>query len=120
MGRRSKHAIEKKKSGKGIKFFIFLILFVLIVAGLSFVWYNRCLSGTGTSSEKVSFEIGLGSGTNKIASVLKEKGIIRSEFAFKLYVKLNNVSNFQAGNYTITKDMTVPEIVESLQKRYSI
>ena len=117
MGRTSKHAMEKQKSGKGIKILIFLVIFVIIVAAGSFMWYNICLSGTGTSDETVSLEIEMGSGPNKIASILKKNGVIRSEFAFKLYVKLNNISNFQAGKYTITKDMTVPEIATSLQKR---
>jgi len=113
---KSKHAMEKPKSGKGIKFLIFLIIFVIIVAGGSFMWYNMCLSPIGGDSQSVGLEIEMGSGPNKIAGILKEKGLIRSELAFKLYVKLNNITNFKAGNYTITKDMAVPEIVNSLQK----
>ena len=112
---RSKHAAEKQGSGIFKKFVLILILLVLIAGGGFFAWYNMSLSGTGTSSEEVSFDIEMGSGTEKIASVLKEKGLIKDEFAFKLYVKLNNVSNFKAGKYTIKKSMGVPEIVESLQ-----
>lgn len=112
---KSKHAEDGKKSGGFLKFLIFAIIFIIIVAISTFVWYNISLSGTGTSEEQVSFEIGLGSGTSKIADILKEKGVIRSTTAFKLYVKLNNISNFQAGNYTITKDMGVPEIANALQ-----
>lgn len=117
MGKTSKHAAEKQKSGKGMKIIIFLIIFIIIVVGASFAWYNISLSGTGTSSETASFEIEMGSGPNKIASILKKNDVIRSELAFKLYVKMNNITNFQAGKYTITKDMKVPEIVNSLQKR---
>jgi len=112
---RSKHAAEKTGGGKLKKVIIFGLIFIVLVVALTYFWYNSSLSGTGTKDESVSFEIGMGSGPNKIASILKENDVIKSEFAFKLYTKLNNVSNFQAGKYTLTKDMTVPEIVKSLQ-----
>lgn len=41
--------------------------------------------------------------------------MIKSELAFKIYVKLNNVSDFKAGKYTLSKDMTVSQIAESLK-----
>lgn len=112
---RSKHAAEKTGGGKLKKVIIFGLIFIILVVVSTYFWYNSSLSGTGTKDESVSFEIGMGSGINKIASILKENDVIKSEFAFKLYTKLNNVSNFQAGKYTLTKDMTVPEIVKSLQ-----
>ena len=57
---KSKHAADGKKSGGFLKFLIFAIIFIIIVAISTFVWYNISLSGTGTSEEQVSFEIGLG------------------------------------------------------------
>lgn len=112
---RNKHAEEGEKKHTFLKFIIVAIIFIIIVAIGTFMWYNISLSAVGTSEEKVTFEIGLGSGTSKIAGILKENGVIRSELAFKLYVRMNNISNFQAGSYTITKDMGVPEIAKSLQ-----
>ncbi len=116
--KRNKHAAEKTKSGHGIisKIIIFLILLIVIMAVALVLWYNNALKGTEGSSEEVTFEIKLGTTTDEIASILKEKGLIKDGFAFKLYVKLNNVSNFKAGKYTIKKDMGVPEIAEALQK----
>lgn len=112
---RNKHAEEGGKSHTLLKFFAIAIVFIIVVAITTFMWYNISLSAIGTSEEEVTFEIGLGSGTSKIAEILKENGLIRSELAFKLYVKMNNISNFQAGSYTITKDMGIPEIANSLQ-----
>ena len=100
---KSKHAADNGNSkifGKVILIF-FVIIIIAIISLI--VWYNMSLSGTGTSQDEVSFDIELGSGTDKIANV------------FKIYVKLNNISNFKAGNYTITKDMTIPEIAKTLQ-----
>ena len=117
MGRRqeAKHAVNDEKPKKSKKFLLIFIMLIIIIAIAAIAWYNISLTGTGTSDEKVSFEIPLGSGTDKIASVLKQKDVIKDEFAFKLYVKLNGISNFQAGTYTITKDMSVPEIAKTLQ-----
>lgn len=112
--RRNKHA-EEKKSHLGVKIIIILILLIIIVVISALLWYNTSLSGTGTKEEQVEFEIAMGSGTDKIANVLKEKGLIKDTLVFKIYVKLNNISNFKAGKYTITKDMSVPEIAEALQ-----
>lgn len=116
---KSKHEAEKPKGGSSKKFgsFILILLLLIIVTGLGlFLWYNISLSGTGKSTEEVTFEISLGSGTDTIATILKDNDVIRSKEAFKIYVKLNNISNFKAGKYTITKDMKVPEIAEALQK----
>lgn len=113
--RRNRHADTEKRGGKLLKVFIALIVIVIVLAISGVLWYNISLSGTGTAEDKVSIEIPLGSGSSKIASILKENGLIRSESAFKLYVKLNKITTFQAGNYNLTKDMKVPEIVEALQ-----
>lgn len=131
---KSKHAAEKprrserinnervnderpRKRGGSIigKFMLIMLLLIVIAGAVLFIWYNMSLKGTGLASEKVTFEIPLGSGTNAIANILKEKDVIKSKEAFKIYVKLNNVSKFQAGTYTVTKDMTVEEITKALQ-----
>lgn len=112
---KSRHSYEKKKGGKA-KFVVMAIIFLLIIIAISsMVWYNICLSGVGTAEESVELEIPMGSGTSAIASILKDNGMIRSELAFKIYVKLNKITSFQAGSYTLTKDMKVSDIVETLQ-----
>ena len=112
---KSRHSHENNKSGK-IKIFIIGIIAIIFMLVISVVlWYNLSLNGTGSAEDKVTIEIAMGSGTSKIANVLKENDLIRSSAAFKLYTKLNNVNSFQAGKYTLTKDMSVQEIVEALQ-----
>lgn len=112
---KNKHADTEKKSGMLKKTILGAVIFIVLVVIFTIVWYNISLSGTGTAEEEVKIEIAMGSGTSKVANILKENGIIRSKEAFKLYVKLNNVKSLQAGSYTLTKDMTVPQIVEALK-----
>lgn len=57
----------------------------------------------------------MGSGSSTIATKLKNEGLIKNELAFKIYVKLNNINNFQAGTYNLTKNLSVKEIAEILQ-----
>ncbi len=113
--RKSKHSSDEKKGNIFVKIIICLIMFVIIVAIFGIIWYNTSLSGTGTSDEKVEIDIPLGSNSSTIAEILKENDLIKSSLTFKIYVKMNNVTTFQAGSYTLTKDMNVETIVESLQ-----
>ncbi len=113
--RKNKHAQTKGKSGLLKKIIIIMLILVIVIAIGGILWYNMSLSGTGTKEEVVAIEIPLGSGTNKIASILKKADLIKSESAFKLYVKLNKVTDFQAGKYDLTKDLSVSEIVQALK-----
>ena len=65
--------------------------------------------------DEIKIEIPMGSGSSQIAEILKDNNIIRSELAFKVYVKLNKISNFQAGTYYLKESMTLKEITEMLQ-----
>ncbi len=67
------------------------------------------------SEEIIEVEIPIGSGLDSIAAKLEEKGIIKDARLFKYYAKFNNKSQFQAGTYSLTKSMTLDEIIESLK-----
>ncbi len=68
-----------------------------------------------SSDEEIEVAIPLGTGTNGIANILKENNIIRSKLGFKIYTKLNKVSNFQAGTYYLKQNMSLKEISEMLK-----
>ncbi len=112
----NKHA-ETNGNKLGILKWIILGIIIFIVLAIvgTVIWYNVSLSATGTSEDGVTLEIPLGSGTNKIAKLLKDADMIRSETVFKLYIKLNNVTDMQAGKYELTKDMDVEKIVQALK-----
>lgn len=96
-----------------------IIISSIIGVGLLFIiaaytWYY-CNVYKSSVKQDTKINIELGSGSNKIAMVLKEHGVISNELAFKMYVRWNKISNFQAGEYDLTTGMTVPEIVNYLQ-----
>ena len=93
-----------------------IVALIIIVIGSVFTWYNISLSPVNKDDiTPYNLEIPMGSGSSTIANKLKSEGLIKNELAFKIYVKLNKISNFQAGTYNLTKNLSVKEIVEILQ-----
>ena len=89
------------------------IILITILAGI--IWYNISILPLGNDSNKYTIEIPIGSSANTIAEQLEKQGIIHNSLAFRLYVKMNKISNFQAGNYELSKNMSVEEITQILQ-----
>ena len=65
--------------------------------------------------EEKEVQIPLGSGSSQIAKILKENNLIKSELVFKIYVKINKITNFQAGTYYLKESMNLKEITAMLQ-----
>ena len=82
-----------------------------------FIYYQYSVSPIDKSS-KANIEVIIpeGMSTANIAKTLYDKGLIRNEFFFKVYLKLNNVSSLKASTYLLTKSMSMKEIVEELEK----
>jgi len=79
------------------------------------MWYNISISPVGTSDSPISIKIERGSSPGKIASILKKNDVIKSELAFNIYVRINNVEGFQFGRYELNQSMEIDEIIEKLQ-----
>ncbi len=86
----------------------------LILIGL-FGYYQYNVMPVDNSSEAlIEVVIPSGMSTSNIAKTLKDKGLIKSDFFFKVYLKLNNVGNLKAATYNLSKNMSLDEIVEIL------
>ena len=72
-----------------------LVLIAIIIIGFT-VWYFSSISAKSKDISEKVVTIPLGTGSSGIANILKDNDIIKSEIAFKLYVKINKVDNFQA------------------------
>lgn len=120
MSRREKREAEEnaKKGKKSVLKTILIILFLIIVIGAIavFAWYELSLRPVQDGNlESVIVDIVPGQGTEGIAEALKEKNLIKDDLVFKIYCKLNEVNNMQAGTYDLNKNMSVEEIVNKLQ-----
>ena len=120
MSRREKReAEENAKKGKKsvLKIIFILLLLIIIIGGISiFAWYELSLKPVEEgNSQSIIIDIVPGQGTEGIASALKENNLIKDDLVFKIYCKLNEVNNMQAGTYDLNKNMSVEEIVNKLQ-----
>ncbi|NLV76311.1 MAG: endolytic transglycosylase MltG [Tissierellia bacterium] len=106
----------KKKSNINKILILLIIIIGLLIVGKSY--YNRGFMAVDTKNpEKIDVEIPIGSSPNKIARILKEKGLIRSEIIFKIAVRNTKAAEeLKAGNYTLSTHMDVYEIIQELSK----
>ena len=94
---------------------IFLIIGVLLLG--MFGLYQYQVSPTDKSSNaKVEVVIKQGMSTSQIASLLKKKYLIKDEFFFKVYMKLNIRDSIKASTYYLSKNMSLDNIVSLLEK----
>ena len=103
----------KKRKFKPLFFIILVILIIGILVGSYFFF-----TGPVNSFDKKDIEVEIKSGTSRegIAEILKEKGLIRSTNVFKLYLKVNKITNLKAATYLFNKSMNLEEIVKELEK----
>lgn len=92
----------------------FLVLLLVILFLLGF-YYNYQVSSVSNKSEKVVVEIKEGS-IYSIGDTLYENKLIRNTLIFKIYVKINNITNLKASVYELDKNMSLKEIVDILQE----
>lgn len=111
---------SKKLRRKPIVLVIFLI--VIISFKMTFNFYILYKNGgikiakNTDNLEKINFKISKGSSVKKIANDLKEKEIIDDKFLFTLKCKnLGISSDFQYGEFVLSKNMSFEEIIEILK-----
>ena len=101
---------------KLIKVLLILILLVLIICGALFGVYKYMLGAPSDEDETVNIYVSEGSNYNGIASLLKENGLIKNEYAYKIYLKFNEPGKLEYGDYLIKKNLTVEEVIKVLEK----
>ena len=89
----------------------FLLAIILVIT--AFTWWRINSQPLSVSSEKVTFVITKGSSVSQIGNKLKEREIIKSALAFKLYLQVSgNSKKIQAGEYELSADKSLSEIVK--------
>lgn len=109
----------KNKKKMSIKDIISLVLIIFMLTTISLLSYFYYLTTPieKNNNQKIQFEVKESYVLSSIADSLNEKKIIRSSIAFKLYSKLSSKNNFYAGNFEISKDMSVSEIINILTNK---
>lgn len=109
-----------KKRKKSHRFLVPLIIIVcLVIVALGGVKFARdiVVPVDADNTTKIDVEIPAGTDIGTMGSILENEGIVRSGFAFKLYVRADgSAANIQAGVHSLSPSMTLEEIVEDLQE----
>lgn len=96
---------------------ITFLLFLGIVGGGLYYGYNRYLSPVQGVEEFVSVIIPKGATAREVAEKLVDEGMIRNDWVFRAYVKLNQKEGeLRAGQFRLSKSWSLPEIVDYLGK----
>lgn len=93
------------------KLLITAIASIIIVCCLT---YKYNLSAVSSKSEIIEFEVKENQTFSTLALELKEKKLIKSEFFYKLYVKLTKPDGLKTGVYQLNKNMSVEDIIDYL------
>lgn len=109
---------HEAKTVRKIVLYITAPLLLLIIAaciGL-FVYIRSALQPVDPNDRTpIQVDIPIGSSIYTIANILEKNGIVKDATIFRYYVKFKNHADFQAGNYTFTKAMTLAQIAEQLK-----
>lgn len=107
-----KYKKNKKKKFRKI-YIIPIIITLIVICSCLFCYINT--TAVSKKSEKVTFEIKLGSTIKDIAKTLDDEDLIRNYYFFLVYAKVNKISDIKAGNYIIDKNMNLKEITKILK-----
>lgn len=91
-----------------------VILLVVVFLGVR-GWYGHLLSPIEFNDAHAIFKVDKGESTASIAAHLADEHLIRSPFAFKVYVKLSGkAGSLKAGSFVLSSSMSAPQIVDVL------
>ncbi len=109
---------KKRKLKRWVKIFIWIIgIIILFFIGL-FITYNFLLSAPSNKSEIIEFKVDNGTTIDQVGKKLQNDGIIRSYYAYKIYVRIKNINGYKAGIYKLDKSYPAKDIIEILTGNY--
>ena len=106
--------MKKNRKFSPSKFLLFLLLLIIITSLILIGIYEYETSAISTNTNPKTIIVDEGDNYFTLTSKLKEKKLIRSEFFYKLYLKIAKPTNLAKGKYDLNEAMSVPEIVKVL------
>ncbi|MGD6818200.1 endolytic transglycosylase MltG [Metabacillus sp. 113a] len=116
-----KTLLERQEEAKSIRKIVIRIVLITgialaLIAVTGIIYIQNALSPVDSADKKeVKVSIPLGSSVTGIAAELKDEGLIKDARVFKYYVKFKNETGFQAGDYLMSRSMTMDDMIELLK-----
>jgi len=112
-------AVKRRKfSIKKFALFIIVLIILIIVGFLGL--YKFETSPVSNNTKPITVTVDKGNNYYTIASMLKEKKLIKSEFFYKIFLKFHKPTDIDTGTYELNQAMSVAEIVETLSNQDNI
>lgn len=103
----------KSKAFSTILILLFLGIVGAIIGGIA--WWTTSTSAPDTSEEKIRFVIKKGASAESIGNNLKENALIKSKFAFKLYIQKEGIAQkIPPGEFNIPQNLKLSEVIDLL------
>lgn len=107
---------------KNTKWFRWLIIagVMVVILGIGAIvftrrWYTKNLGPVSASQKTIIVTIPKGASLVQITHLLKNEGVIKSEWAFQQYVRTKELQNaLQAGTYSLRPSQSVSDIVAAI------
>ena len=93
-----------------------LLVVLLVIGGAGLLYFKSQVDPKGPAGPEVAVEIPLGSSTQRIASLLEDKDVVKNARNFRLYVRVKGAGPFQAGSYTLRQNSSFDDVIEALSK----
>lgn len=100
-------------SKKKLKIITTILIILILLIGLPLSIYASLLRPVNKKdSTLITFDIPYKTTSNEILSSLEAQGLIKSSLVAKIYMKMHQVTNIQAGTYLLSKDMDLKTILD--------
>lgn len=106
----------RKKEDRIVSRIVLIVasVLLLVIAIFGFTFYNYVNSGLQpldkNDTKLVQVHVPEDSSNKQIANILEESKVIKSAMVFNYYIKFKNLTDFQAGYYQMSPNMTLDEI----------
>lgn len=111
--RQAAQAAKKKKRKKARRVAVTCVILALVIGVLSVAatLVVRDIKGIGGDEKNYMIDVPAGAGASKVASLLKNRGIIEYPTVFKLYA--GDRYMFQQGRHSVNSSMSYKELLET-------
>lgn len=111
--------VEQAKLVRKIVLISVLAISTILIAAILYIYFyiNSSLAPMNSNSDEVvEVHIPIGSSSTQIGRILESEGLIKNATVFRYYVRYKNETGFQAGDYQLTKSMSVKDIISALKE----
>lgn len=85
-----------------------------VLSIIAILVYDKNIDSISSISEEVTFEVKENATYSTLGKDLFDAGLIKSEFFYKIYIKINKPDKLYKGQYILNKNMSIEKIVSAL------